>query len=492
LRYLYQYFKGLIMGFIEEFSRNKNTKISTIFSKGATPIASSSIQTMGGVYAVLDAKLIQGIVPVRLRLYSDQQSMIIDGPRTTASFAVSESVALIADIVLRDTNTLTFDPPVIANTAAGGLTWYNLQSVDNVPLAAAVSLTTYNLSDVGDSEESKSTINISGSQVSVTGYGVSGSFTTPKSFFILKAKGLYNFNVDQQWELGSSGDGSGWEFYQTRGLTGELHSTVEPSKVTQQFPEIPVGPTEYAAKIATRTATFWKDGNFYYLPVDVGNVYRISGWVYATYDGTANDTLFGNYQCGFFAIGADSGGTLIPDYIKAVASPSASWQYVSTDFSVAAGTSSILIGTFIDGPYPNGYGFGEPTCSAAYNLDPVACPGYGWFTGFTVENVTDYAGRLRLYSTEISDVPAAERIREFETQSSSGSNLIVDMMFDSSSFYYPLVPVVEAHTWIGSGSNISYSPGQNRVGYILENKSNVATVYSGSLNSILNIYSLED
>jgi len=147
------------MGFIEEFSRNKNTKISTVFSKGNTPIASSSIQTMGGVYAVLEAKLIQGIVPVRLRLYSDQQSMITDGPRTTASFAVSESVALIADIVLRDTNTLTFDPPVIANTADGGLTWYNLQSVDNVPLAAAVSLTTYNLSDIGDSQESKSTIN---------------------------------------------------------------------------------------------------------------------------------------------------------------------------------------------------------------------------------------------------------------------------------------------------------------------------------------------
>ena len=481
------------MGFIEEFSRNKNTKISTVFSKGNTPIASSSIQTMGGVYAVLEAKLIQGIVPVRLRLYSDQQSMITDGPRTTASFAVSESVALIADIVLRDTNTLTFDPPVIANTADGGLTWYNLQSVDNVPLAAAVSLTTYNLSDIGDSQESKSTINISGSQVPVTGYGVSGSFTTPKSFFILKAKGLYNFNVDQQWELGSSGDGSGWEFFQTRGLTGELHSTVDPAKVTQQFPEIPVGPTEYAAKIATRTATFWKDGNFYYLPVDVGNVYRISGWVYATYDGTANDTLFGNYACGFFALATDSGGNPLYDYIKATAMPSASWQYVSQDFSIAAGTSSILIGTFIDGPYPAGYGFGAPVCtSPTYDLQPEVCPGYGWFTGFTVENVTDYAGRLRLYSTEISDVPLVEQTRSFGIQPPSGSNLIVDMMFDSASFYYPLVPVVEAHTWIGSGSNVSYSPGQNRVGYILENKSNVATVYSGSLNSILNIYSLED
>lgn len=480
------------MGFIEEFSRNKNTKISTVFSKGTTPIASSSIQTMGGLYAVLDAKLIQGNVPVRLRLYSDQQSMIIDGPRTTASFAVSESVALIADIVLRDTNTLTFDPPVIGNTADGGLTWYNLQSVDNVPLAAAVSLTTYNLSDIGDSQESKSTINISGSQVPVTGYGVSGSFTTPKSFFILKAKGLYNFNVDQQWELGNSGDGNGWEFFQTRSLTSELHSKTDPTKVTQQFPEIPVGPTEYAAKVATRTGTFWKDGNFYYLPVDVGNVYRISGWVYGTYDGTANDTLFGNYDIGYLIIGADAGGNLIPDYTFARTAPAPNWQYVSADFTIGAGTSSLLVGTFIDGPYPAGYGYGAPVCDSAYNLDPIACPGYAWYTGFTVENVTDYAGRLRLYSTEISDVPLIEQTRSFGVQPQSGSNLIVDMMFDSSSFYYPLVPVVEAHTWVGSGSNISYSPGQNRVGYILENKSNVATVYSGSLNSILNIYSLED
>jgi len=484
------------MGFIEEFSRNKNTKISTVFSKGATPIASSSIQTMGGVYVVLDAKLIQGTVPVRLRLYSDEQSMIIDGPRTTSSFAISASVGLIADIVLRDTNTLTFDPPVVANTVAGGLTWYNLQSVDNVPLPAAVTLTTYNLSDIGDSEESKTTINISGSQVPVTGYGVSGSFTTPKSFLILKAKGLYNFNIDQQWERGNSNTGSdgGWEFFQERALTGELHSTVDPTKVTQQFPEIPVGPTEYAAKVATRTGTFWENGgSFYYLPVDVGNLYRISGWVYGTYDGTANDTLFGNYDIGFLVIGADAGGNLIPDYTFATTAPAPSWQYVSADFSIGAGTSSLVIGTFIDGPYPAGYGYGAPVCvSPTYDFQPLVCPGYAWYTGFTVENITDFGSRLRLYSTEISDVPLIEQTRSFGVQPQSGSNLIVDMVFDSSSFNYPLVPVIEGHTWEGTEPSVDFDSAQNRVGYILENTSNVATVYSGSLNSILNIYSLDN
>lgn len=481
------------MGFIETFSRNKNTKISTVFSKDATTGISSSIQTMGGVYAILEAKHVGGAAeafPVRLRLYSDEQSMIVDALRTTSSFAVSESVALITDIVLQDTNTLTFNPPIIANTADGGLTWYNLQS--SASIQSAVSLTTYNLSDIGDSQENKSTINISGSQVPVTGNGVSGSFTTPNSFFILKAKGLYNFNVDQQWELGNTDDGSGWQFFQERALTSELHSTVVGSNVTQQFPEITVGPTEYAAKVATRTGTFEKDGSFYFLPVDAGKLYRISGWVYGTYDDTANDTLLANYDIGFFAIGADAGGNLIPDYTFARTAPAPRWQYVSTDITVSAGTSSLLIGTFIDGPYPAGYGFGEPVCGPEYNLNPIACPGYAWYTGFTVENITDFGSRLRLYSTEITDVPVVEQTRVFGIQPQSGSNLIVDMVFDSSSFDYPLVPVIEGHTWEGSEPNVNFASVQNRVGYILENTSNVATVYSGSLNSILNIYSLED
>lgn len=474
------------MGLIDKYSPTKNNRITTVFSKTSVPIASSSIDVMGGAFVVLDAKITQGTPPIRLRLYSDSQSMVTDANRPSSSFALNDTVGLITDITLTDTNTLTFNPPIIGNTEAGGLTWYNLSGSAAIP--SAVRLTTYTLSDIGDSQESKTTINISGSQVPVTGYGVSGSFTSPKSFLVLKAKGLYNFNVDQQWELGSANDGNGWEFFQSRGLTGELHSTVDPTKVTQQFPEIPIGPTEYAAQIATRTATFWKDSNFYYLPVDVGNVYRISGWVYATYDGTANDTLFGNYDCGFFALATDSGGNPLYDYIKAVASPAPSWQYVSKDFTVGAGTSSILIGTFIDGPYPAGYGFGAPVCDSAYDFQPLACPGYGWFTGLTVENVTDFASRIRLYSTDITQVPSAEQTRPFGTAVATGSNLIADLMFDSSSLYYPLVPILEGHTW----DDANYNAGQNRIGYILENKSNVATVYSGSLNTILNLYSLDD
>lgn len=476
------------MGFINQFSRKINKRTETVISKdaGSGDIASSSLQTMGGAFVLLDAKVSTN-PPVRLRLYTDSSSMVIDANRAAGNFNLSQSVGLIADINLTTTEKLVFAPPVIGHTNTGGLVWYNLSGSG----LQNVTLTTYALSDIADSEDNKEAINISGSQVLVTSgsiYGVSGSITTPKSYAILKAKGTYNFNVDQQWAFGTSGDGNGWEFFQERALTSELHSTVDPTKVTQQFPEIPVGSTLYAAKIATRTATFWKDSNFYYLPVDVGNVYRISGWVYGTYDGTANDTLFQNSAIGFFAIGADGGGNLIPDYIKATAMPSASWQYVSQDFSIAAGTSSILIGTYIDGPYPAGYGFGAPVCDSAYDLDPIACPGYAWYTGFTVENVTDYAARIRLYSTDIGDVPLAEQIRPFGTVPNSGSKLIADMMFDSASYQYPLVPVLEGFTW----EDPSYSPGVNRTSYILENLSNVATVYSGSLNADLTIYNLED
>lgn len=272
------------MGFIETFSRNKNTKISTVFSKGASPVT-SSIQTMGGAYVILQAKASSG-VPVRLRLYSDSGSMIVDALRTSSSFAVSESVALITDIVLQDTNTLTFNPPIIANTADGGSTFFNLES--SASIRAAVSLTTYALNDIGDSYEHKQAVNISGSQIPVTGgsiYGVSGSITTPKSFLILS---------------------------------------------------------------------------------------------------------------------------------------------------------------------------GSATSES----------------------------RLRLYSSPHTDIPLSEMTRLFDTASQSGSLLIADLIFDSGSFQYPLVPVLEGYTWI----NDDYMVGTNEVGYILQNLSAEPTDITASLF----IYSLED
>jgi hypothetical protein len=469
------------MGFINQFSRNLNQRVQTTITKGSgTPIASSSIQNMGGAFVLLDAKLLQN-PPVRIRLYTDETSMIIDANRAPGNFNLSQSVGLIADINLTTTDTLTFTPPVIGHAVSGGLVWYNMSGSG---FEQSITLTSFTLSDIGDSEANKEVIIFSGSQVPLTSgsfYGVSGSFHTPKSFAILNAKSTYNFNPDQQWVLGSSNDGNGWEFYYGRELTGELH-TID-ANVTQQFPEIPVDSTLYAAKIATRTGTLWKNSSFYLLPVDAGETYRASGWHWCT--NTTQNPVAG---CGYIMLPTDSGGNPIYPYLYATSSgTSGKWEYASAEFPIGTGTSSIMIAPFIDASYPNGYGF-SPECAGAYYQDPLTCPGYGWFTGFTVENITDFASRLRLYSTDISDVPLAEQTRLFGTAPNSGSKLIADMMFDSASFNYPLVPVLEAYTW----EDPNYIPGVNRTSYILENLSDVTTVYSGSLNSSLTIYTLED
>lgn len=470
------------MGFINQFSRNLNKRVQTTITKNTgVTIASSSIQNMGGAFVLLDATLLQS-PPIRLRLYTDENSMIVDANRAPGNFNLSQSVGLIADINLTTTDTLTFTPPVIGNAVTGGLVWYNMSGSG---LQQTVNLTSFTLSDIGDSEENRETIIFSGSQVPLTTgsfYGVTGSLLTPKSFAILSAKSTYNFNPDQQWTLSGSGDGNGWEFFQTRSLTAQVH-VIDPN-VTKQFPQVPVDSTLYAAATATRTGTFWKDSSFYYLPVDSGETYRVSGWHWCT-DTTQNPVN----GCGYILLPHDSGGNPIYPYLFATSSgTSGEWEYASQEFTInSAATASVVIGTFIDANYPNGYGL-SPECSGTYYQNPLACPGYGWFTGFTVENITDFASRLRLYSTDMGDVPAAEISRSFGTQPNSGSKLIADMMFDSASFNYPLVPVLEAYTW----EDQNYIPGVNRTGYILENLSDVTTVYSGSLNSSLTIYTLED
>lgn len=471
------------MGFINQYNRNINKRVETTITKAVgVTIASSSIQTMGGTFVVLDATLLQS-PPIRLRLYSDSSSLVVDANRAPGNFNVSESVGLIADINLTTFDTLHFAPPLIGAPVSGGLVWYNFSGS---ALEQTVKLTSFILSDVGDSEDNRENLIVSGTQVPLTSgsfYGVTGSIYSPKSFAILSAKSTYNFNPDQQWELLGSNDGSGWEFFQTRSLTATIHEI--DANVTQQFPQIPIDSTLYSAKVATRTGTLWKDGSFYLLPVDSGETYRASGWHWCT--NTTQNPVAG---CGYIMLPTDSGGTPIYPYLYATSSGTSSkWEYASAELPIGTGTASIMIAPFIDASYPNGYGL-SPECAGAYYQDPLACPGYGWFTGFTVENVTDFASRLRLYSTDMSNVPASEISRSFLTETNSGSKLIADMMFDSASFDYPLVPILEAYAWDATSG--SYIPGANRVGYVLENLSDVTTVYSGSLNTSIKIYSLED
>ena len=92
--------------------------------------------------------------------------------------------------------------------------------------------------------------------------------------------------------------------------------------------------------------------------------------------------------------------------------------------------------------------------------------------------------RLRLYSQDINLVPNAEKVRAFGAEPATGSALIVDMAFDSASFDYRFVPVLE-------GYNLkTYSTGENSVGYILQNIStNTATT---NVTASVYVYSIED
>lgn len=273
------------MGLIQQIEdgtkfKRVNTTI-TKFGGDFTESGSTYRQAFGGAFILLKVSANE---PCRIRLYSDESSMTTDAPRAIGNFNISESVGLIADINLDTTLSLTFDPPIIGNTFSDGNTYYNISGSQ---AETAVTFTTYPIGEIGDSSTDRSTIVIRESNISNTGYGKSGSLTTPKSFLILSA---------------------------------------------------------------------------------------------------------------------------------------------------SASTSQ---------------------------------------------------SRLRLYSTTVNNVPQTEIIRTFDTASVSGSKLIADFIFDSASFGYKLVPILEAYTW----KDNQYTLGTGQVGYILQNISSTPTI---NTTASLYIYSTED
>jgi hypothetical protein len=268
------------MDFISRYNETKFERTSTAFTKTLGQISASGLtQNMGSAYILLSATVTGGQTPGRLRLYANQASRDADLGRATGNPNLSESIALVADIVLTNTNTLMFDPPVIGTTFNNGEVWYNISG----SLLTSITLNSYQIgipnTTIGES------LFITGASIPSTGYGISGSITSPKSFII---------------------------------ITG--------SAVTQS--------------------------------------------------------------------------------------------------------------------------------------------------------------RLRLYSRPVSEVPLAEQTRSFDTQSQDGSLLIADLMFDSGSFEYPLVPVLEAYTWTTS----NYAVGDNSIGYILQNR----TATTQNITASLYIYSTQD
>ncbi len=174
------------MDFITQYSLNKFQRTSTTFTKlTGQNISSGSVTSLGGAFILLSAISSEASAyKSRLRLYSDESSMITDADRTEGNYNLTASVALIADIVLTDSNKVTFTPPIIGNTFVGGQLWYNL-SGSSAPIIN-VEVQAYPIRPNNDSTTGTTTpLVISGSSIPTTGYGVSGSITAPKSFLIL-------------------------------------------------------------------------------------------------------------------------------------------------------------------------------------------------------------------------------------------------------------------------------------------------------------------
>lgn len=172
------------MDFLTQYEINQFIRTTTTLIKDSgNSIRSSSLLEMGGAFILLSA---QSDFPCRLRLYSDEPSMITDASRPLGNFNLTESVALIADIFLTGSNSrLVFNPPVVGNTFAGGQLYYNLSGSAGIPIN--VTLESYPIKPIADSTDGDFGIVISGSAIPTTGNGVSGSINTSKSFLILSA-----------------------------------------------------------------------------------------------------------------------------------------------------------------------------------------------------------------------------------------------------------------------------------------------------------------
>lgn len=270
------------MDFLSQYNSFNFQRGTIRFTKPSSQLIVGNTPTndMGGAFILLNARADNNCI---LRLYADSASRSTDETRAVGNFNLSESVALIADIVFTTAERITFNPPIIGNTFSNGELWYSLSGSFAPNIIVDVGF--YQIKPLNDSLDGNATLRITSSNIPITGDGVSGSITTSKSFIILS---------------------------------------------------------------------------------------------------------------------------------------------------------------------------GSATSES----------------------------RLRLYSRPIEEIPTIEKTRPFQSQSQSGSRLIVDLMFDSGSFQYPLVPVIEGYTY----TNENYAAGSGQVGFILQNRSAGTTNITASLL----IYSLED
>lgn len=219
--------------------------------------------------------------------------------------------------------------------------------------------------------------------VSSSGTGsVIGRIFYDKGIAVLQPAIYTNLNPDPTWEDEEGGvSPDGWQNLIDRKLTSQLTTA---DGVAHAFPL----QETYAAKIATRTSLYISGYSFYNISVTAGEVYRMSGWVYAngtTWRGIQNGRVPGSdYSIGYIAVLDGSGPTQYNDVTTGIGP--IGWQYLRKEITIPSGVTALSVGPFIDGPYPAGQGYGDPVCSG---VDAEAgCPGYAWFAGLKIEKIS--------------------------------------------------------------------------------------------------------
>lgn len=232
--------------------------------------------------------------------------------------------------------------------------------------------------------------------VSSSGTGsVVGGIFYDKGIAVIRPKSSPNINPDPLWANGISNDGTGWEFLIATAST----DTLGPSQgIFEPYPGVPT----VAAKIGTRTGTYWSGGSFYKQAVSVNDAYKISGWVYAgatTWRAIQNNkTLGSDYPIGYILTYLDSLNNVLGYETITSKIGDTGWVYLSKQVQITnSNIASFMIGTFIDGPYPLAASPANPICTEADTV--YGCPGYAWYAGFRIENTNTPPSPAGLDST---------------------------------------------------------------------------------------------
>lgn len=183
-------------------------------------------------------------------------------------------------------------------------------------------------------------------------------------------------------------------------------------------------------------------------------------------------------------IGASETLVFTPPLIGTTTQGGQLWWYLTSSNGT---TTNVTVDAYPIAPYGLAIGetlkiSGSSISTASYGVSgSVVTPkGYLIISGSATSE-----SRLRLYSTPLYEIPNSEVTRSFGTASLSTANLIADLMFDSGSFQYKLIPTLEAYNW----KNDDFMYGTNLTSYILENKS---AQPSTRITASLYIYSIED